>query len=169
MAGPQRKPVNKRKIVPVKAVRIGNIDYKDTATLRRFISERGKIRARRVTGLSVQDQRKVAIAIKNARELALLPGVVTLLCLGAIAWASSLRVLVEAGAVLPRPAPAFGHGAEARLEVPGRGPITLLGSYHVSRQNTNTGRLTPAMLDAVFTDARRRARIAGERRVDESR
>ena len=73
MAGPQRKPVNKRKIVPVKAVRIGNIDYKDTATLRRFISERGKIRARRVTGLSVQDQRKVAIAVKNARELALLP------------------------------------------------------------------------------------------------
>ena len=73
MAGPQRKPVNKRKIVPVKAVRIGNIDYKDTATLRKFISERGKIRARRVTGLSVQDQRKVAIAVKNARELALLP------------------------------------------------------------------------------------------------
>ena len=73
MAGPQRKPVNKKKIVPVKAVRIGNIDYKDTATLRRFISERGKIRARRVTGLSVQDQRKVAIAVKNARELALLP------------------------------------------------------------------------------------------------
>ena len=73
MAGPQRKPVNKRKIVPVKAVRIGNIDYKDTATLRRFISERGKIRARRVTGHSEQEQRKVAIAVKNARELALLP------------------------------------------------------------------------------------------------
>ncbi|MGI5951513.1 MAG: 30S ribosomal protein S18 [Brooklawnia sp.] len=73
MAGPQRKPVNKRKIVPVKAVRIDNVDYKDTATLRKFISERGKIRARRVTGLSVQDQRKVAIAVKNARELALLP------------------------------------------------------------------------------------------------
>lgn len=73
MAGPQRKPVNKRKIVPVKTVRIDNVDYKDTATLRKFISERGKIRARRVTGLSVQDQRKVAIAVKNARELALLP------------------------------------------------------------------------------------------------
>ena len=73
MAGPQRKPLNKRKIVPVKAVRVGNIDYKDTALLRKFISERGKIRARRVTGLSVQDQRKVAIAIKNAREVALLP------------------------------------------------------------------------------------------------
>lgn len=73
MAGPQRKTVNKLKIVPVKTVRIDNVDYKDTATLRKFISERGKIRARRVTGLSVQDQRKVAIAVKNARELALLP------------------------------------------------------------------------------------------------
>ena len=73
MAGPQRKPLNKRKIIPVKAVRVGNIDYKDTALLRKFISERGKIRARRVTGLSVQDQRKIAIAVKNARELALLP------------------------------------------------------------------------------------------------
>ena len=70
---PQRKPVNKKKIVPMKSVRIDNVDYKDAATLRKFISERGKIRARRVTGLSVQDQRKVAIAIKNARELALLP------------------------------------------------------------------------------------------------
>ena len=73
MAGPQRKPLNKRKIVPVKAVRVANVDYKDTALLRKFISERGKIRARRVTGLSVQDQRKVAIAVKNARELDLLP------------------------------------------------------------------------------------------------
>ena len=73
MAGPQRKPLNKRKIVPVKAVRIGNIDYKDTATLRKFISERGKIRARRVTGVTTQEQRKIAKAIKNAREMALLP------------------------------------------------------------------------------------------------
>ena len=66
-----RKP--KKKVSPLKAVKVQNIDYKDTATLRKFISERGKIRARRVTGLSVQEQRKVAIAIKNARELALLP------------------------------------------------------------------------------------------------
>ena len=73
MAPQQRKPVNKKKIAPAKSVRIGHIDYKDTATLRKFISERGKIRARRVTGLSVQEQRKVAIAVKNARELALLP------------------------------------------------------------------------------------------------
>ena len=73
MAGPQRKSVNKKKIAPMKSVKIGKVDYKDIALLRRFISERGKIRARRVTGLSVQDQRKVAIAVKNARELALLP------------------------------------------------------------------------------------------------
>lgn len=66
---PLRKPV--KKVAPVKVP--PTIDYKDTATLRKFISERGKIRARRVTGLSVQEQRKVAIAIKNAREVALLP------------------------------------------------------------------------------------------------
>lgn len=73
MAGPQRKPLNKRKIVPVKAVRVANVDYKDTALLRKFISERGKIRARRVTGVSVQEQRLIANAVKNAREMALLP------------------------------------------------------------------------------------------------
>jgi small subunit ribosomal protein S18 len=71
---PQRKPSkNIKKLAPAKAIRVGNIDYKDVNTLRRFISERGKIRARRVTGLSVQEQRKVAIAVKNAREVALLP------------------------------------------------------------------------------------------------
>ena len=73
MANSRRKIASKKKVVPVKTTRIGEVNYKDTALLRRFISERGKIRARRVTGLSVQDQRKVAIAIKNARELALLP------------------------------------------------------------------------------------------------
>ena len=70
---PQRKPVNKKKIAPAKSIRIGHVDYKDTAQLRKFISERGKIRARRVTGLSVQEQRMVATAIKNAREVAMLP------------------------------------------------------------------------------------------------
>ena len=72
MANSSRKQVNKRKAIPIKRTRIGEVDYKDVALLRKFISDRGKIRARRVTGLSVQDQRKVAIAIKNARELALL-------------------------------------------------------------------------------------------------
>src|SRR3954453_6162182 len=49
------------------------IDYKDTNTLRRFTSDRGKIRARRVSGNCSQHQRDVAIAVKTARELALLP------------------------------------------------------------------------------------------------
>ena len=72
MAKPNlRKP--KKKIGPVKVTKVDNIDYKDTATLRKFISDRGKIRARRVTGVSVQQQRQSARAIKNAREMALLP------------------------------------------------------------------------------------------------
>ncbi len=66
-----RKP--KKKQNPLKAADISYIDYKDTALLRKFISDRGKIRARRVTGVSVQEQRKIATAIKNAREMALLP------------------------------------------------------------------------------------------------
>lgn len=49
------------------------IDYKDIATLRKYTSERGKIRARRVTGACGSHQREIAIAVKNAREMALLP------------------------------------------------------------------------------------------------
>jgi small subunit ribosomal protein S18 len=49
------------------------VDYKDTALLRKFVSDRGKIRSRRVTGVTVQQQRLIARAIKNAREMALLP------------------------------------------------------------------------------------------------
>lgn len=49
------------------------IDYKDTGLLRRFLSDRGKIRARRVSGNCRQHQRDIAVAVKNAREVALLP------------------------------------------------------------------------------------------------
>ena len=55
------------------ALGITQVDYKDVQLLRTFISERGKIRSRRVTGLTPQQQRQVATAIKNAREMALLP------------------------------------------------------------------------------------------------
>ncbi|OLT37635.1 30S ribosomal protein S18 [Kytococcus sp. CUA-901] len=58
---------------PAQGAKVENIDYKDTALLRKFISDRGKIRARRVTGVSVQEQRQIAKAVKNAREMALLP------------------------------------------------------------------------------------------------
>jgi small subunit ribosomal protein S18 len=68
---PVRKP--KKKQNPLKAAKISTVDYKDTALLRKFISDRGKIRARRVTGVTVQEQRDIARAVKNAREMALLP------------------------------------------------------------------------------------------------
>jgi small subunit ribosomal protein S18 len=72
--GDRRKPRKGAKnAAPAKASRVGLIAYKDVATRRKFISERGKIRARRITGVSVQEQRLIAKAIKNAREMALLP------------------------------------------------------------------------------------------------
>ena len=52
---------------------VEGIDYKDIALLRKFISDRGKIRACRVTGNCTQHQRDIAMAVKNAREVALLP------------------------------------------------------------------------------------------------
>ena len=72
MPGKPLRPV-KKKANPLHAKKITEIDWKDTSLLRQFISDRGKIRARRVTGLTPQQQRKVAIAIRNAREMALLP------------------------------------------------------------------------------------------------
>jgi uracil-DNA glycosylase len=83
------------------------------------------------------------------RELSLLPNVRAILALGAFAWDGSLRALAKLGHATPKPRPPFAHGA--RVEV---GPYALLGSYHVSQQNTFTGRLTEPMLDAVFAAAR---------------
>lgn len=67
-----RKPVKNRPN-PLDQAGIEYIDYKDTDLLRKFISDRGKIRSRRVTRVSAQQQRQLARAIKNAREMALLP------------------------------------------------------------------------------------------------
>lgn len=63
----------KRKICIFCKDRIEHVDYKDVGLLRKFISDRGKIRARRVSGNCAQHQRDVAAAVKNAREMALLP------------------------------------------------------------------------------------------------
>jgi uracil-DNA glycosylase family 4 len=83
------------------------------------------------------------------RELRLLrPRVI--LALGAIGWASTLGALARAGVDLPSPRPAFAHGAEVRLD----GAPVLLGCYHVSQQNTQTGRLTAPMFDAILERAR---------------
>jgi small subunit ribosomal protein S18 len=66
-----RKP--KKKVCVFCKEKVTHVDYKDTALLRKFISDRGKIRARRVSGNCTQHQRDVAVAIKNSREMALLP------------------------------------------------------------------------------------------------
>ena len=63
----------KKKYCQFCADKVTYVDYKDVALLRKFVSERGKIRARRVTGNCSQHQRLVATAVKNAREMALLP------------------------------------------------------------------------------------------------
>jgi len=83
-----------------------------------------------------------------ARELQLLERSNTIVALGAFAWEGSLRAIAALGGEIPRPKPKFGHGAEALA-----GRWTLLGCYHPSQQNTFTGRLTEAMLDAVFARA----------------
>ena len=63
----------KRKFCQFCKDKVDHVDYKDVVVLRKFVSERGKIRARRVTGNCVQHQRDVALAVKSARQMALLP------------------------------------------------------------------------------------------------
>jgi uracil-DNA glycosylase family 4 len=86
------------------------------------------------------------------REVDLLDQVRVVVCLGGFAWGVVHRLLATRGVEVPRPRPKFAHGAVSETS----GPV-VLGSYHVSQQNTFTGRLTEEMLDAVFTDARRLA------------
>ena len=88
-----------------------------------------------------------------ARELELLDAKVVV-CLGAFAWDAALASARRLGWAVPRPRPTFGHGAQVALARPDRPPVWLLGSYHVSQQNTFTSKLTPAMLDAVLARAR---------------
>ena len=86
-------------------------------------------------------------------ELAVLRPAVTV-CLGAVAWTAVLAVLRDTGCELPRPKPKFAHGAVCPLQT-----TTLVGCYHVSQQNTFTGRLTERMLDDVL----RRAKVLSTR------
>ena len=88
------------------------------------------------------------------REIDLLPRLKVALALGAIGWRAYLDHASRVhGVSMERPLPAFAHGKEVRV-----GGVVLLGSYHVSQQNTQTGRLTPAMFDRVL---RRAKELAG--------
>jgi uracil-DNA glycosylase family 4 len=85
-------------------------------------------------------------------ELALLaPTVRSVVVLGGFGWQSLLPVLADHGWTIPTPRPKFGHGAH--VELAGPRPLHLFGSYHVSQQNTFTGRLTPAMFEDVLRAA----------------
>jgi uracil-DNA glycosylase len=85
--------------------------------------------------------------------------------LGGYAWQALWPALRQAGFPVPRPRPAFGHGAEAVLAGPA-GAVTVLGCYHPSQQNTFTGRVTPAMLEAIFQRAVTLAGLSGAVRVN---
>ena len=91
-----------------------------------------------------------------AAELDLLaPHLRVVVVLGAFGWQALLPVLARAGWAVPRPRPRFGHGVRVDLTptTPARAPLASFGSYHVSQQNTFTGRLTPAMLEEVLAAA----------------
>jgi uracil-DNA glycosylase len=81
--------------------------------------------------------------------VAALPRVRVVVALGKIAHDAYLQLMRDGG-ILLRPRPTFAHGSVARLP---NGHV-LIGSYHPSRQNTNTGRLTPSMMRAIFRKAR---------------
>jgi uracil-DNA glycosylase family 4 len=89
-----------------------------------------------------------------AHELELI-GPRVVVALGAFGWDAVCRTLGEQGWDVPKPRPKFGHGAEVVLRhATSARRLTLLGTYHPSPHNTNTGRLTPAAMDAIFERAR---------------
>ncbi|GMQ97713.1 MAG: uracil-DNA glycosylase family protein [Acidimicrobiia bacterium] len=90
-------------------------------------------------------------------EMRLLSGVSVFVVLGQIGYHALWAHLGRTGEDLPRPRPKFGHGQRVSL-----GNRTILMSYHVSQQNTFTGRLTERMLDDVFASAVQTARAANE-------
>jgi uracil-DNA glycosylase family 4 len=100
---------------------------------------------------------KAACADWLERELALLPNVKVVLCLGQFAWTAALTTPAIYGGPPPRPRPKFGHGAIHARKVSDTflAPV-LLGCFHPSQQNTFTGKLTEAMIDAVLAEAQER-------------
>jgi uracil-DNA glycosylase family 4 len=94
-------------------------------------------------------------------ELRLLPTVRVILALGRFAWEGVWAALRNAGVERPSPRPSFGHGVQCSLPHPfcRRETLSLFASYHPSRQNTNTGRLTPSMLQSVLARCREKTEV----------
>jgi uracil-DNA glycosylase family 4 len=86
-------------------------------------------------------------------EIDQLPNLQAVVALGKIAWDAWLKVCVTRGVAIPKPRPVFGHGETVAI-----GGLKLFGVYHPSRQNTNTGLLTPTMYDEVFRSVRKSLR-----------
>jgi uracil-DNA glycosylase family 4 len=102
------------------------------------------------------DNKPLPVEIANCHphlvnEVAALPHMKVIVALGRIGFDAAWRLLADRG-IVPKPRPAFGHG----VVVPTPG-ATVIGSFHPSRQNTNTGRLTAPMLASVFHSAARLA------------
>ncbi len=114
------------------------------------------------------DERDACAPWLDAEVALVAPSLRVVVALGSFGWQAALRTFRSLGWQVPRPAPRFGHGAEARLTAPpgtgragGRTEVLLLGCYHPSQQNTFTGTLTEAMLDEVLGRAAATARMPG--------
>jgi uracil-DNA glycosylase len=114
-----------------------------TAAPRRANDRRGALRAACAPWLAAE----LEISAADLRVI---------VCLGGFAWQALWPQLIAGGWQVPRPRPAFGHGAEVAVPwAEGRpGSLLVLGCYHPSQQNTFTGRVNAAMLDEVFGRAR---------------
>ena len=99
-------------------------------------------------------QEIVTCRVHLSSEIAALPHVEVVVALGKIGFDAYLAYLSSGlNPIVLKPRPRFGHGVQVDL---GAGRPRLFGSYHPSRQNTNTGRLTAPMMDEIFREARRR-------------
>jgi uracil-DNA glycosylase family 4 len=112
------------------------------------------------------DERNTCAPWLEAELGLVLPSARVIVCLGGFAWQAIWPRLAALGFAVPRPRPAFGHGAEVTLpptaspataSLAGEHPVLLVGCYHPSQQNTFTGRVTPSMLDDIFNRAREQA------------
>ncbi len=108
---------------------------------------------------TVQERKNCAPFLEREIEL-LSPTLKVAVVLGGFGWQALFTVLAAGGWQIPTPKPKFAHGAQVVVTHPKGQSLTILGAFHVSQQNTFTGRLTPEMLDRVFLKA---LELSGER------